>query len=121
MKKLTFILTLSILLVSCKTPPPRNYIQLNGFTQGTTYAITYFDQENRDFSEPIGLILEQVDSSMSLYRQNSVISEFNRSPSGMEVDSLLAEVVKLSFQICDETNGAFDITVGPSLRHGAFI
>ncbi len=119
MKKLIPILFLSIVIASCK-PQKREYTQLTGFTQGTTYTITFFDSENRNFAESINHILERVDSSMSLYRQNSIINNFNRSEMGIEVDSLLAEVVKLSLQYSSQTNGAFNITVGPLVKAWGF-
>lgn len=119
MKKFIPIILLPICVASCK-PYKREYTQLKGFTQGTTYTITYFDLQARDFSESINDILEKVDSSMSLYRENSIINNFNRSEKGIEVDTLLAEVVKLSLLYTSQTNGAFDITVGPLARAWGF-
>ena len=119
MKKFIPIILLAICVASCK-PYKREYTQLKGFTQGTTYTITYFDLKARDFSESINDILEKVDSSMSLYRENSIINNFNRSEKGIEVDTLLAEVVKLSLLYTSQTNGAFDITVGPLARAWGF-
>lgn len=109
-----------VLLVGCTSNPKRNYTQINGFAQGTTYNISYFDQQQRDFSTSIQEILEKVDSSMSLYRENSIINNFNRSEKGMEVDSLLAQVVNLSLLYSTQSSWAFDITVGPLAKVWGF-
>lgn len=120
MKKLAYLIVFVLTIIGCQNKSPKNYIKLNGFTQGTTYAITYFDKQNRDFSMQVEDILERVDSSMSLYRDNSIISQWNRSAQGIQVDTLLAQVVIQSLQINDQTDGAFDITIGPLARAWGF-
>jgi thiamine biosynthesis lipoprotein len=80
----------------------------------------YYDSLNRDFSGPINIILEKIDSSMSLYRENSIINAFNSSVHGILIDSLLAEVVRYSLQYTNETDGTFDITVGPLVKAWGF-
>ncbi len=109
-----------VILAGCTSSTKRNYSQINGFAQGTTYNISYFDPQQRDFTASIQKILEKVDSSMSLYRENSIINNFNRSEKGMEVDSLLAEVVNLSLMYAEQSNWAFDITVGPLAKAWGF-
>jgi len=119
MKKVFVIAIPFILLIfACESNP--KYVQLSGFTQGTTYTITYAERDELNYSHEIEAILEQVDKSMSLYRDSSVINLFNASESSMEVDSLLAQVVSLSLQISAKTNGAFDITIGPLVREWGF-
>ena len=120
MKRLIIALLMAILIAGCSAPAEKNYIKLNGFTQGTTYSITYYDSLDRNFAQPIEIILEQIDSSMSVYRKNSIINRFNESTKGIEVDSLLAKVVAISLQINQQTNGAFDMTVGPLVREWGF-
>jgi len=120
MKRLTISLLIALAATSCSTQKTRDYNQLRGFTQGSTYNIIYYDSLNRDLSVPIDALLEQVDSSMSLYRENSVINTFNSSEKGMQVDSLLAHVVELSLLYYQETEGAFDITVGPLVKAWGF-
>jgi thiamine biosynthesis lipoprotein len=120
MKKVIGFILGILFIVGCANQEEREYNRLSGFTQGTTYTITYFDELKRDFSEPINVILEMVDSSMSLYRKNSVINAFNNSEKGIKVDSLLAQVVEQSILLNTQTQGAFDITVGPLVRAWGF-
>jgi thiamine biosynthesis lipoprotein len=112
MKRISLIIIIG-LLVGCTGNTKKDFVKLNGFTQGTTYSITYSENQNSNFSIPIEDILEQIDSSMSLYRNNSLINRLNQSETGIEVDTLLARVVDLAITYCRQTDGAFDITVGP--------
>ena len=52
---------------------------------------------------------------MSTYKKDSEISQFNRLPVGqtMAISQEFAEVVKISRQIWQLSNGAFDPTIGP--------
>lgn len=116
----SIILVTLLLITSCSTRTKREYRQIRGFAQGTTFNIQYYHPQNRDLSDPIGQILERIDSSMSVYRDNSIINAFNASQEGIEVDSLLAQVVEQSLQCHRQTNGAFDITVGPLVKAWGF-
>lgn len=119
LRTLTYI-TISTWLVSCTQVAQKEYIQLNGFTQGTTFSIVYFSKEGKDFSTQVDSIFAAIDTSMSVYNQSSVIVAFNNSQNGLELDPLLTEVVKQSLAIYAETNGAFDITVGPLVKEWGF-
>ena len=107
------IIVAFIFFSGCIKQTNKDYIKLTGFTQGTTYGVIYYDSQGRNFSNEIESILLKIDTSMSVYNPKSAINAFNNSESGIEVDTMLAEVVKLSSSINEETYGAFDITVGP--------
>lgn len=117
---LILLLLISVFPYGCKQKLNKEYIQLDGFTQGTTFNIRYFDQQKRNFSADIDSILAAIDTSMSIYNPASVIVAFNSSTNGAEVDNLLAEVVLKSIAISNETNGAFAITVGPLVKAWGF-
>lgn len=57
---------------------------------------------------------------MSLYDSTSLISRFNRSSKGIRLDTHFLAVVKKAFQINNQTDGSFDITVGPLLKAWGF-
>ncbi len=59
--------------------------------------------------------LDEINVKMSTYQQDSDVSRFNRESSTdwIEVDAETAEVVAMSQDISRQTQGAFDITVGP--------
>lgn len=95
------------------------YLNISGFTQGTTYSITYSDSLSRNFSIQIDSIFALVDSSMSVFNSSSAISKINRNEQ-MHVNSLLADVLQISRSISDQTEGAFDITIGSITRAVGF-
>ncbi|HQB79060.1 MAG TPA: FAD:protein FMN transferase [Tenuifilaceae bacterium] len=112
-------LVVALLFIAGCSSISENYYRVEGFAQGTTYSITYEDVQQRDLSSGIDSILSAIDSSMSVYATNSVISKFNRNES-LYADPMLVDVVKQSVTISRVTNGAFDITVGPLVKAWGF-
>lgn len=113
MRYIKSLALLALIVVSCT--PQKNYTKIEGFTQGTTYSITYYDSLNRDFSLQIDSILSRIDHSMSIYNDSSIISKINSNQSD-SIDDPLKDVIMASFDIYRQTDGAFDITVGPVVR-----
>jgi thiamine biosynthesis lipoprotein len=87
--------------------------QINGIAQGTTYHITYYAEDSIVTKKQIDSLLDQVDSSLSLYKPFSLINQFNRSGKGIVVDDHFIKVVKKAKEVHRLTNGIFDITVFP--------
>ncbi|MFO7827445.1 MAG: FAD:protein FMN transferase [Bacteroidales bacterium] len=115
-----YILILSILLLaSCNPPPKSNYISLDGFTQGTTYHITYESPDSIDYQNDIEIILANFDSSLSTYNQSSVITKINNNQSDY-ADHCLQTVFNKAEEVYKRTNGAFDITVAPLVNAWGF-
>ena len=52
-------------------------IKIEGNAQGTSYHITYFDKQTRDFQPEIEKILTDFDKSVSTYDPTSIISRIN--------------------------------------------
>lgn len=94
--------------------------RLSGYAQGTTYQLTYYAADSLVSQEQTDSILVKIDSSLSLYKPYSLISQFNSSQSSIVVDVMLKEVVKKSLQIHKKTKGAFDITVQPLVQAWGF-
>jgi len=118
------LLVLSILLVSC-TPAP-DTLTLTGPTMGTTYHVTLpgarGDDDRRRAQRCIDDVLQSVNEHLSTYSDSSEISQFNRS-NGTDwsvVSSALFAVIAAAQRVSVETDGAFDITVGPLLRLWGF-
>lgn len=89
-----------------------------GFTQGTTYSITYDNNINvnpESLKMKVEKILHDYDMSVSIYNDSSIISRINRNEDAVP-DSFFIDVYKKSALISQLTNGAFDITVGPLVR-----
>ena len=95
-------------------------ISISGEAQGTTYHIKYFDKQNRNFKEQVDSILNDFDKSLSLYRQDSELSEFNRSHAVKFRSAYFYPVLKKSKEVFDKTNGAFDPTIMPLVEAYGF-
>ena len=62
----------------------------------------------------------KIDSSLSLYKQYSLITRFNQSDSGLIVDDHFLAVLDKSLTTFRETGGVFDITVQPLVQAWGF-
>jgi len=104
---------LLLVTVFLSTFSPIQKIQLNGAAQGTTYHITYYSNDTLITKIQIDSILDKIDSSLSLYKPYSLISQFNRSQNGLVVDAHFKKVVDKALDTYRQTQGLFDITVEP--------
>jgi thiamine biosynthesis lipoprotein len=121
MKRLLSFLLLFTILLSCKGKKPE-ILSFTGFAQGTTYSIVYENNKRinaDDLKEKVEKILSDFDMSLSLYKDNSVISRINRNEDVLP-DSYFTEVFKKSSEVYRMTDGAFDITVAPLVKAWGF-
>ena len=104
-----------ISLYGCSNKP--EVLTISGTKMGTSYHITVIADQlpPDDLEQQIEQLLAKVDNSMSTYKKDSEISQFNRLPVGqtMAISQEFSEVVKISRQIWQLSNGAFDPTIGP--------
>jgi len=112
MKKNIYLITIAVFILSSCVQKSLKKIQFTGTAQGTYYSITYFDQERRNLQLDIDSILDAFDQSVSVYKPNSIVSKVNRNEA-VELDDWFIENFKLSQRISEETDGLFDITIGP--------
>lgn len=96
------------------------YIFISGEAQGTTYNITYSDEENRNFKPEIDSILHQFDLSLSTYVNSSEIVRFNKSDSFQFESPFFYPVLEKSKDIFMASDGAFDPTVYPLIEAWGF-
>lgn len=96
------------------------YYSIQGFTQGTTYSITYQYSTEHNLQEQIDSLLKLFDSSLSTYDTTSIISAINRNVPGVLTDSMFRTVFRESARVYQLTGGAFDITLGPVINAWGF-
>ena len=96
------------------------YYPIQGFTQGTTYSITYQHPTRHDIQGEIDSLLKEFDSSLSTYEPNSLISAINRNLPDVLTDSMFRTVFRESARVYQLTGGAFDITLGPVINAWGF-
>lgn len=109
-------LVLLVLAVGCSG---RREIKLAGQTMGTFYHITviggYFTAV-APLQKAIDDRLAEINASMSTYQPDSEISRFNRlhsTDTPFPIDADFQAVMKISRQLYQETNGAWDGTLDP--------
>lgn len=91
-----------------------------GETMGTTYHISYFDEQQRDFKPQLDSILGVFNNSLNTYLPHSEISKFNTSGSFTFDLPYFLPVLESSQKIVRMTNGAFDPTVMPLVNAWGF-
>ncbi|PLX11909.1 MAG: thiamine biosynthesis protein ApbE [Marinilabiliales bacterium] len=120
MKRYLLFISTIFLFSSCNLNQKKNtYLSFGGFTQGTTYSITYETEDSSNYKDEIELLLAEFDTSLSTYNPESVISKINRNESN-RTDYYLNTVLKKSEEIYTLTNGSFDITVAPLVNAWGF-
>ena len=93
---------------------------IEGFAQGTTYHIKYFDNQARDFSSDITKILQDFDLSVSTYNPASIISRINRNEKNVVLDKTFITCFNKAKEVWKNTEGAFDPTVYPLVNAWGF-
>jgi thiamine biosynthesis lipoprotein len=99
---------------------PLKPFQINGYAQGTTYSITYYAPDSLVRSAEISQQLAEIDASLSLYKPNSLINQFNQAVTGVVADRHLRVVVGKALDVYQQTNGLFDATVQPLVQAWGF-
>ena len=91
-----------------------------GFTMGTTFMVkvvteTLGEERQAEVLELIEAELDEVDTKMSHYLEDSELSRFNRSrdTSPFAVSEETLEVFRHAQEVARLSGGAFDVTVGP--------
>jgi thiamine biosynthesis lipoprotein len=86
---------------------------ISGYSQGTTYQVTYYAADSIITQKQTDSLLARFDRSVSLYLPTSLICRFNQSARGIAVDKQFIVLVKKAIEVNRNTNGCVDITVKP--------
>ena len=115
-----FFYLLSLLLYSSSCSVSNTSLVVNsGQIQGTYYHIKYIAEDGTDYHSKIDSILQEVDSSLSLYKKYSLISKLN-SGEDLRTDSLFNIVFLAAKKVFLETEGNFDCSVSPLVNAWGF-
>ena len=111
-----------LLLASCTSQPQKTILQ--GEAQGSYYAVTYYDEQERNFQSEIDSIFHAVDLSVNLWVDSSVISKVNRNED-VELDPIFIDNFNIAQEAARLSDGYFDPTISPivaawgfSYKHG---
>ena len=118
MKKAVCILGLFFL--SSSFFAQQELMKFEGFAQGTTYHITYYDPQFRDVQPDVVKLLEDFDKSVSTYLPTSIISRINANEKNVVVDKYFIACFNKAKEVWKNTDGAFDPTVYPIVNAWGF-
>ncbi|MBQ9204644.1 MAG: FAD:protein FMN transferase [Prevotella sp.] len=112
---LTLLVMGTILIIRQQHATP--YQHCRGLIFGTTYSITY--QYADDLQQELVAAMQQVDSSLSMFNEQSVISKVNQNKP-VDLNDMFVDVFQLAQTVSKDTDGAFDITVAPLVNAWGF-
>ena len=106
-----------VVFASCDKQPQKTVLQ--GLAQGSYYAITYYDEQNRNFQREIDSIFHAVDMSVNLWVDNSIISKVNRNED-VTLDSIFIGNFNIAQKAAVLSDGYFDPTISPIVAAWGF-
>lgn len=121
---LIFAVLLLFTLSACQQPALQH--QLNGKTMGTTYHINLVGvPTTTDFATwqtDIDQLLADINAVMSTYQADSELSLLNKNANTdwIPISESLFTVLQTALRISAQTQGAFDVTVGPLVNLWGF-
>ncbi len=122
------LIGLAFFVSSC-SQNKQQLLHIEGQTMGTYYQLTYVlsTEQQKDarletdkIQGEINKLLEQVNEQMSTYRPASELSRFNQATESLLVSPATIKVVTAALQLNHQSNGAFDVTVGPLVNLWGF-
>ena len=134
---LLVLLSKVLLLAACSQPaepptaavvePQQQLVRLQGQIFGTTWLVSYVEPEpaalsGEQLKNAISSRLSDIDALMSTWKTDSELSLLNASETGIwyGLSQQLLDTLVLAREISLQTNGAFDITVGPLVNLWGF-
>lgn len=120
-RTITYLILISLLFSSGCGRNANNYFKLTGYTQGTTYNITYCDRDtlgNKIHFTPddiqffISESLTNIDNTISGYNKGSILSKINNNID-CDLNPIFEEIFNISQDIHKLTDGFVDISGGP--------
>lgn len=97
---------------------PAPYTRLQGFVFSTVYHVTYESPDN--WQDTITALFAEVDHSLSMFNDTSIISRFNRNDTTCTANAHFRRVFETGQRISRLTDGAFDMTVAPIVNLWGF-
>ena len=75
-------------MTGCYTVEKQHFF---GTTQGSYYSITYYDEQNRDFHHEFDSIFKEIENTLSLWDENSVIRKVNRNDTTVVLNQIFID------------------------------
>lgn len=117
MKKMYFIFL--FIVFSCTSTNNKILVSNSGEAQGTYYHIKYLSENGKDFYQKIDSLFAEIDSAVSIYMPNSIISCLNNGQY-VNTDTIFNKVYEDAMHVYKLTGGYFDCTVFPLVKYWGF-
>ena len=117
MRKTIVLVILCCFLIGCSSVEKQHFF---GTTQGSYYSITYYDEQNRDFHRDFDSIFKEVESTLSLWDENSIIRRVNRNDTSVVLNDIFIDNFNYAIKAAELSEGYFDPTVGPLVSAWGF-
>ena len=119
------LLLLLFCLAGCEHRDAEEYLTpstLTGEAMGSYYRITYLGGRIDGLQQSVDSLLEAYNQELSPWVEESTISRFNRSDSGVSLAGTLHFVpnLELAGEVVAATDGAYDPTVAPLVKFWGF-
>lgn len=109
-----------------RSEPPAAELHMSGRTMGTTYNVKYRPTRTtpalKAMEIEVDALLAEINHIMSTYDPESELSRFNRlrTTDWVSASASLRDVLNAALEIGAQSEGAFDITVGPLVNLWGF-
>ena len=117
MRNLLYLLCL--ILLSCSSDDNLILVKNSGTAQGSFYHIQYLSADGVNYKSQIDSIFREIDSSLSIYKEYSIISKLNNGQD-LKTDLLFNEVFLAAEKVYLESKGNFDCSVAPLVNAWGF-
>ena len=126
---LTFAAALAIAAIAVallRPAPPAAQRELTGRTMGTAYSVKYRPAPGApapaDLQAEVDRLLAQINRILSTYDPDSELSRFNRARTTdpVAISPALHTVLRTALLVGEQSQGAFDVTVGPLVNLWGF-
>lgn len=119
--KILFIVVLIFLMLvntSCKNDKAVPPVSRTKFLLDTVCSVTIYDKTNDKIFDECFKRIEDIEKKMSVDIADSEVSEINRNAGvkAVRVSDDTYYVIRSGKKYCEETEGKFDITVGPLVK-----
>lgn len=117
--KLQKLLFFGLLLLGLTACGDLQFQHIDGNAFGTYYAVTYKGKENPNLQHSVDSILDEINATFSIFNDSSLISKINNNQE-VTLNNDFMEVFTIAQKIGEETNGSFEMTIGPLVNLWGF-
>ena len=113
------LISFLLLFSACSSEVTNILVRNTGETQGTFYHIQYISEGGKDYKQQMDSLLLEIDSSLSTYKEYSLISRLNKGEK-LKVDNFFEEVFYAAEKVYTESDGDFDCSIATLSNYWGF-